>query len=343
MNSWMSTPLIAPLLMGCLLSLAHCQSNSSPSESDGTPSETPAPLPDSWGTLEVLDCSGLSESDQPCYFTYQWDSEACSSPPCSKLSIYFSGGQMSCPEPDAIFEQLHAPSKRGYIAVCARVFKDWIGSAGVPRHQEGPRYDTLVKAIINSTEIQSLWDGRELLLMGVSHGGSGPVVAMARNSYDETTAWQGTHKTAACFFDGTYSPTEAMGFLHDNECSGPVSYERFYRRYCTWPDGATSADPTTWPAPETCTNTGTEIDTVTTIDVANSFSIRHWQLVECGSATDACPSDILPKEGIQALCSNINGTNDYSCDFIEKPQMSHMVCGGTALTIEPCLDWFENL
>lgn len=250
---------------------------------------------------------------------------------------------MSCPEPDAIFEQLRAPADRGYIAVCAKVFRDWIGSAGVPRHEEAPRYDTLVNAITNSSEIQSLWDGSELLLMGVSHGGSGPVIAMARNSYDESPSWQGTTKTAACFFDGTYSPSEAMTFLHDNGCSSPVSYERFYRRYCTWPEGAVGSDSSTWPAPETCANTDIDTDTVTSIDVASSLSIRHWQLVECGSATDACPSDILPKEGIETLCANIDNTSDYDCNFIQRPLMSHMVCGGTALTIGPCLDWFENL
>jgi hypothetical protein len=294
------------------------------------------------GTNAVSECATLGSGSQKCDWTFLYDPDACAGEKCSKLVIYFSGGQMSCPDPKDPSSYLAQYASLGYVAVCARLYEDSTGSSQFPYSQEASRVNLLVRAIAGSSTIRRYWDGKYLLHSGVSHGATAPVVAMARGNYDEDPSWKGSVVTAACFLDGTYDVPALFGFLRGNSCAPAVSvlsYERAYSRYCSWSGGIL---PVTWPSAASCNTAATQADSLGGLNVT-SLSIPHWKLVECGSSLGPCLQDVLPGSSIQSLCATIDGSSEHTCSFESHPSISHVGCGIETSLIQSCDGWFKSL
>ena len=191
--------------------LSGCFSTSNPSPQvipSPTPviSPTPSPL-SSFGQNTVSECTSPQSNNgtgtEPCLWTYQLDPQKCANRGCSKLVIYFAGGQMTCPVQGST-SYLAMFANDGYVAVCAMLFTttDSAGSAGYPYSQESARVNLLVQNITSNPIIKAAWDGTKLLFSGVSHGSTATVIAMANTGYDATPSWQGSKFTGACFYDG---------------------------------------------------------------------------------------------------------------------------------------------
>ncbi len=292
----------------------------------------------SQGAHEVKACQGPAGVEQSCFWTHRYDPDKCKNG-CSKLVIYYAGGVMNCPDPADETSYLGKYSGFGYVAVCARLFQDPAGAAKLPYTLEAERVDMLLQDITSNPIIQSAWTGQHLLVTGASHGATAPVTAMFRTALDEKPYWKGDKLTAACFLDGTYDISETLQFLHKNECKAPVSYERIYSRYCQWTGGA---EPDSWPLPNTCTAPEVDLDTVVNAD-PSELSIKHWKLVECGSEMAPCTDDVFPKAPIETLCSNIDGSQDKSCEYKSYKNSSHATCGITLTNYGVCRQWFGEL
>jgi hypothetical protein len=231
------------------------------------------------------------------------------------------------------------------VAACLTVFETPLGSGAVPYAEEAERVDAVLADFATSEIALAVWTGEDLLLSGISHGATAPVIAMARTDLDEGAHWRGTRTTGACFFDGIYDIAafdELMGTgaLGGGTCDAPVSHDRVVGRYyageapedhsCT--NDRCACDPDHAPA--------MDADTIT--DVApEELAPTRWKLIECGSALGACLGDIVPGEPIAALCAGIDAGPDHTCELDAMPDDSHIACAPAG--IDRCIDWFAGL
>ena len=311
--------------------------------------DAPSP-PRTRGEVRVEACSSLGTGPEPCFYTFAYDPAACPDGRCARLLVYFSGGQESCPDLDPPGGYLAHYSAAGYVAVCARDFETGDGSGTFPRHLEASRLDALVRAITSDPDIARGWTGEDLLFSGVSHGASGPMIAIAQGDAARADLWRGSRYTAACFYDGTYDAPGLLRTLHDEECGGTaiLSYRRAYERYCAWPSSA-GLLPASWPDPASCDTADTRADTL--VGAPFSAFLHDFALVECGSGlTDFCgallrplqPADVLPGAPIERLCSEIQASPGYTCELVSRPDTGHVQCSLDAASADDCNAWFRR-
>jgi len=297
------------------------------------------------GDRKIAECAANGTGNEACAWRYIYDAK-CADSKCPNLVVYFSGGQMSCPDPEASPNSyLGRYSSKGYVAVCAKIFDSSDSSGDFPMNREATRVDLLMKAITSDPAIKQGWSGERLLISGTSHGATAPVIAMARTNLDESASWKGTKVTAACFFDGIYHAKNFMELNSNAKNTNPVGkscplYERAYGRYCPWTGNLNI--PATWPHPNTCQNEDTVKDTITNVNPSN-FAIKHWKLIECGSALDFCSADLVPAAPINYLCNRIAGTAEHSCAFASFPAKSHLMCGADIESMDSCRTWFDGI
>jgi hypothetical protein len=196
---------------------------------DGSPADAPAPLP-AKTTRSIASCSALATGTETCGFEIQLDPSKCANRGCKKLAVFFAGGQQTC---TASIAQAYVAD--GYVAVCALLFQTSTATGLYPYAAEATRADEIMKAIASDPVVRAAWSGQALLITGVSHGATAPVIAMARTTYDNSTAWQGATKTGACFFDGIYNITALDNHLGTGNagapCTTPLSHSRIVGRY----------------------------------------------------------------------------------------------------------------
>ncbi len=293
------------------------------------------------GEETIAACSGLDSGSEPCLWAWRADPAACGGKLCDKLVIYFSGGQMSCPEASNDESYLAGFEARGYVAVCARLYETAEASGEYPYNLEAKRADLLVRTVMEHPKIKAAWSGKHLLITGVSHGATTPVIAMARTPFDDT--WKGTGKVGACFLDGIYDIPALFDHLRTNKCgkiNSVLSYQRAYGRHCKFPEDATF--PSKWPQPSDCATEAVKADTVAAVG-ATPFAIKDWKLVECGRDMDPCREDVVPGAPIEALCSGIDGKDGHHCAFASEPQKTHIECGSAVVAVPHCGEWFDGL
>lgn len=294
--------------------------------------ETP---PAASGAIVVDDCLGLTGVAERC--TLVTNASACTDAKCSKLVVVFSGGEMGCSSGPGYAAVLDGYAELGYAAVCINYFDTPIGSGAAPYVDEASRIDRAVKEATTGAWARAYWTGEELLLEGISHGATAPVILMARTTLDEQPHWHGSHFTGACFFDGSYDQVAtadllATGAAGGAPCTMPVAHTRWLERYCG--AGATA---------ETCdlaTQPKAQEDTITSVSPA-AFSIAAWKLIECGSALPTCWGDIVAGEPVQTLCDSLGASPTHSCSFDSLPTNGHLTCH--ASRYDDCRVWFEGM
>ncbi len=323
------TPLYL-LLGAALLACGGCGGGGS---SAAPPIITPPPAAS--GQRLVDGCLGLSGVQERC--TLVTNGSACTAAPCARLVIVFSGGEQGCVTGAGYASVLAGYAAHGYAAVCINYFETAAGSGAVPYVDEAARLDTAVREATTGAWAKHYWTGAHLLLEGVSHGATAPVILMARTALDEQAHWHGSRFTAGCFFDGSYDQAATAALLETGAaggtpCTSPVSYLRGLERYCG--AGATSA---------TCdlaTNAKAQADTLTSV-LPETFAMQDFRLFECGSGLAACTGDIIPGAPVEALCSRLEGSPSHTCGYTSLPTASHLTCH--ANNYDQCRTWFEGL
>ncbi len=253
---------------------------------------------------------------------------------CDKLLIFFSGGEMNC-NLDYAQNILTSYADDGYIATCVELFETADEAGRYPYVNEAERVDASIRDIMHHPIITSRWNGKDLLISGVSHGATAPVIAMAMTTYDEQ--WKGTDHTGACFYDGSYHVQQQLQFIDNNSCheinqiDKPVlSYEHMMTRYCG--------------SDILCDNFDniSANDTITEIN-ATEYSISQWKLFSCGTGADlACSLDVMPSQPIEQVCSMLNDQH-HVCEYIDlpAPEYTHLNCAQDRIT--DCKIWFNDI
>jgi len=293
----------------------------------------PAPPPPPSGLIEIEACRGETGVNERC--TLVTNATACVSGPCDRLVVVFSGGEMGCVSGAGYSSVLEGYASRGYAAVCINYFETPEGSGTAPYLDEAERLDLAVREATTGPWARAYWSGRDLLLEGISHGATAPVILMARTRLDEQAHWRGSHFTAGCFFDGSYDQVATAELLRTgarggSPCMAPVSYNRGLERYCG--PGATEA---------TCdlsANEQAQLDTVTEVLPA-TFAVNDLMMVECGSARPACSGDIIPGAPIERLCTRLEASQTHTCRFVALPNDGHLTCHSNEF--DQCRRWFE--
>jgi hypothetical protein len=281
----------------------------------------------------VLDaCLGQTGIDERC--TLVTNASACTETKCSRLVVVFSGGEMGCVTGRGYAEVLAGYASHGYAAVCINYFDTSMGSGEAPYNDEAERLDVAVREATTGAWARTYWTGEDLLLQGISHGATAPVILMARTDLDEQPHWQGSHFTAGCFFDGAYDQVAtasllATGARGGGPCTMPVSYTRWIERYCG--EGETC---------DLATDAEAREDTITEVS-PDSFAVRDFRLFECGSALAACSGDIVAGPPVEALCRQLESSPTHTCVFESLPSDSHLSCH--ANRYDACRTWFEGL
>ena len=316
----------------CLLLSGACKSTG-PGTPAGSPTSSPTATPAATGQIQMDSCIGLSGVNERC--TLVTNASACTTAKCRKLVVIFSGGEMGCISGSGYQNALTAYASQGYAAVCINYFDTPTGSGEVPYVDEASRIDTAVKEATTGAWADAYWTGEHLLLQGISHGATAPVILMARTTLSAQAHWHGSAYTGGCFFDGSYNQLATAnllktGALGGGPCTTPVSHSRGLERYCG--PGATTAN-----CP-LASNAKALEDTITNIPI--NFPIHDFKMFECGSAGPVCTKDIIPGVPVQDLCATINSTQGYSCDFISLPNDGHLTCH--ANEFNQCRTWFES-
>lgn len=296
----------------------------------GAPSP-PAPPPPS-GQIVIEACAGLTGVDETC--TLVTNASACTGAPCSRLVVVFSGGEMGCASGAGYSGVLAGYAANGYAALCVNYFETEEGSGAMPYVDEAARIDLALREATTGPWAQAYWTGEDLLLEGISHGATAPLILMARTELDLQTHWRGTRKTAGCFFDGIYDPVATADLLATGGIGGAPCglYPRFLERYCG--EGATAATCDLPAQPKV------QVDTITGV-LPVRFALPHYRMFECGSGLRACIGDLVAGEPIEELCSRLDASPLRSCTFSALPFDSHLTCH--ADHFDTCRTWFEAL
>ena len=304
------------------------------SGSAGSPGGGTSPPPAS-GQIVIDGCLGQTGVAERC--TLVTNASACTARPCARLVVVFSGGEMGCVTGAGYSSVLAGYAAHGYAAVCINYFETAGGSGSSPYVDEAARVDLAVREATTGPWARAYWTGEDLLLQGISHGATAPVILMARTTMDEQAHWQGTRLTGACFFDGAYDQVAtanlpATGAAGGGACTFPVAYSRWLERYCG--PGATT---------DTC-NLSTDLkaqeDTITSVSPA-SLAVRNFRMFECGSALPPCTGDIVAGAPVQDLCRAIDASPTHSCAFTSLPTDGHLTCHVNRY--DDCRTWFEGL
>jgi hypothetical protein len=299
--------------------------------SGGAPAES--------GTFVVDGCAGIDGIADRCAWRYEYDARACGpASPCKKAIAFYAGGEQDCSSAnyDLILETYAAA---GYLAGCMQIFEGAGAAEQEPYADEAPRVDAVLADFVGSRVASTVWSGEHLLLAGVSHGATAPVIAMARSDLDEQPHWHGSVTTAGCFYDGIYDLAALDNLVGGQGGLCAVIHSRIIQRYygdsashgCG--NGKCPCDPAHTAKPLT------DEDTITDIDPAE-LAVDTWKLIECGSELSAC-EDLVPGAPIGALCSNIDASPSHTCEPDPMPMSSHVQC--SAAGIERCLAWFDQL
>jgi len=284
----------------------------------------------------VLDaCLGETGVNERC--TLVTNASACTEAKCSRLVVVFSGGEMGCVTGKGYEAVVQGYAARGYAAVCINYFDTPQGSGAKPYLDEAARIDLAVRTATTGAWAKAHWTGEELLLQGIRHGATAPVILLARTELDDAPHGHGTRSTAGCFFDGSYDQPAtaallATGATGGKPCTAPVSYDRWLERSCG--PGATAATCDLATPPKALE------DSITAVPPA-SFAVRDVKLFECGSGLSVCLGDLIAGPPIEALCTAIDAGHEHTYSYVSLPKDGHLTCH--ANQYEECRTWFDGL
>jgi len=311
---------------------------------------TPVALvPNAWQAVTVPACDGLAPGSEDCHYRLLWRPDACGGT-CSKLLVYWAGGEQSCADGkyDPLLEKW---ADSGVLVACAQPFTTSEEAGRYPYADERGRMELLTGRIRAQASTLSAdgvagWDGRYLVIGGVSHGATAPVAAIARSRafVNRPDIWTGKDGTAVILFDGISDPArlEASIGLADDPACAPW-HARFVGRYgakaplahscdndacyCAgggqgWERDTTVVGQTAgpnWPgSPYSCADLGTPAQRV------------QYRVVSCGGGQAApCGAlgDIIPDDQQTRLVDALATCPEVAVTYHDHPGCGHSLCG----------------
>lgn len=300
------------------------------------------PAANTWRGVTIPGCDGVGPGTEDCGYRTLWRPAACGGN-CSRLVVYWSGGEQSCTDGryDPLLEKW---ADAGFAVACAQPFMTSQESGRYPCADELERMDLLTRRV--RADFGSAWDGRYLVIAGVSHGATAPVAAIAegRAFVNRPDVWTGRDGTAVVLFDGISDPARleaSIGLSDDPAC--PSWHSRFVGRYgaksplvhscandaCYCAGGGAGWERDTlvvgqtagpnWPAsPYACDDFGTPDQRIA------------YRIVSCGGGQNglcAADGDIIPDDQQTRLSDALQTCGDIAVTYADHPGCAHALCG----------------
>ena len=311
---------------------------------DDATDDTAATLPpDAWQAVGIAACDGLAPGAEDCHYRLLWRPAACGGGACSRLMVYWSGGDQSCK--DGVFDPLLEKwADTGVVVACAQPFTTSDEAGRYPYVDELERMDLLTRKI--RAHAGAAWDGRFFVVAGVSHGATAPVAAIAKARAFETRrdTWTGAEGTAVILFDGISDPARLeawAGLQGDPACD--LWHARFVGRYgggaqlehrcdsgacfcagggARWGEDTTVVGQTAsrdFPAsPYTCA------------DFGSPSQVVQWRVVSCGGGqAEPCSArgDIIPDDQQTRFSDGLTTCPNVAVTWVDHPGCAHTLCG----------------
>ena len=342
-------------------------------DSDAAPETTPdiapdippaevvsQPVADTWQAVDLPNCEGIGPGSEACHYRLLWRPAACAGGACSRLLVYWAGGEQSCAA-GAYDPLLEKWADSGVLVACAQPFTTSDEAGRYPYADELERMDLLTRKI--RAHANTAWDGRYLIIGGVSHGATAPLAAIAKSRAFATRpgVWTGRDGTAVILFDGISDPARLEASIGLSSSAGCAPWHaRFVGRYgakaplvhdcgndaCYCAGGGSGWDIDTtvigqtagpnWPAsPYTCA------------DIAAPDQKVQYRVVSCGGgAAEPCSAlgDIIPDDQQTRLVDALATCPEVAITYYDHPGCAHSLCGSWDFCGgEKARDWLTSL
>jgi hypothetical protein len=304
-----------------------------------------APWPDAGHLIRDLTlpaCNGKLPGKEDCHARMVIDVATCSpQAPCDRLVVYWSGGEQSCNKGlyDGLLKNY---AKDGFVAVCAQPYTTNTESGAYPFHMEWERMHELMQQIRQAPEVQAAWDGTKLLISGVSHGGTAPLVVIAANRAlrDHAAEWTGSTHTAVILYDGISNPALLEEWAGKTQgCS--LYHSRWVGRYG---DGkplihscinkacfcSTPPHKPDWEADTVVIGATSPKSPYTCQDLTPQSGTVLYRFVSCsGGTAKPCGAlgDLIPDEQQKLPHDTMAGCTGITASYKQYPNCGHSLCG----------------
>jgi hypothetical protein len=308
-------------------------------------------------SLVLPKCSGKGPGIEDCHARVIWHTSRCSAvAPCDRLVVYWSGGEQSC-DTGAYDPLLKDYAAAGFVAACAQPYTTTDEAGAYPIYQEFDRMHELLVQLRALPDVQAAWDGSKLLISGVSHGATAPLVAIAAKAAlrKHAAVWTGSSKTAVVLYDGISNPATLEEWAAQQLGCG-LFHSRFVGRYgdgkpllhsclnkacfCSAPAHASD-----WAADTVVLGATAPPSPYTCLDVTPQSGSVLYRFVSCsGAGVAACGllGDIIPDEQQTKAFDAIKGCAGVVASHQTYASCAHTQCGAKLCGLDDTLVWLKT-
>ena len=306
-------------------------------------------------TRQVDQCNGTAPGTDDCLYRIVWNEDACKNGTCDRLMIFWAGGNQVC-DSGVYDELLKSHADEGFLAACAQPFNSSEETGRYPIYFEYQRMNFLLGQI--QRVAGSLWNEKNLLHAGSSHGATALLLAIASQQafirYPER--WTGTHNTAVVLYEMGSNPVTYTRWLEKrDECSemldrtvgryqdGSLSLRDCADGFCTRSDMS---------SPQLWHNDIVDIGAVQPPSPYSCEDFRHpaqkiqYRFVSCGGGmTLECDvrGDQVPDEQQLDPYHSIKDCPGVKASYASYPMAGHFICGGWNFGGAETLEWLEEI
>lgn len=298
-------------------------------------------------------CDGRGPGTEDCHYRLLIDPQFCSpSKPCDKLLVYWSGGEGGC-RLGTYDGLLVTYSKAGYVAVCAQPYTTSDATGAHPFYVEFDRMDHILQTLRARADVKAAWTGNKLLIGGVSHGASGPLIAIANKAALKNHAanWTGKTMTAILANDGiSKAATLDSWASQDGSCA--TVHSRWVGRYgdgapllhlcsngkCYCSNPAHKAD---WDKDNVQLGSADSPYTCSDVTPASGKTVLY-RFVACSGGTAApCGllGDVIPDDQQSLAFDGIKACAGVTASYQRYANCPHTLCGAKTCGGDDSLAW----
>lgn len=311
----------------------------------------------------IPECNYIPPGNESCYYQTTYDTLKCSSSkPCSRLFLYFGGGEeeVQTGKYDGIMKWW---AKQSYVTMASQSFNTSDEAGKYPYFMEYDRITFMVNQTRNYYLSNGLWTGEYLIIGGISHGASAPPISIANRAgfHNQPAIWTGSISTAFVLFDGIsntamwdnwlgqYSvlPEAICWSMHYRTVArygdgGPLEHScRNKKCFCSdppsagaWINDTIQLDSTDPKSPYTCYN------------LSLPSGILYWFIASCsGEGHNPCSplGNVVPDSEQEALYNSLLSCDNVVANYYRNATTGHSLCGSRNYGANVANEWLLSI
>ncbi|MCK5795832.1 MAG: hypothetical protein KAI47_01515 [Deltaproteobacteria bacterium] len=303
-------------------------------------------------------CQGAGPGTEDCHAHLFIEASLCRpSSPCDKLVVYWAGGDQSCSK--GVYDPLMKKyAEAGYVAACAQTFTTSAEAGRYPYYREFARMDVMMRYLRALPEVVAVWNGKKLLISGVSHGATAPLAAIAahRALKDHAAIWTGQNATAVVLYDGI-SNTATLEEWTASQPFCSTLHQRFVGRYgdgsplvhtcssgacfCANPPHRHDWEADTLVLGATYPKSPYQCQDFTPVSGGKKVLYRFVSCSGKGALPCGTLGDIIPDAQQKLAYDALATCSDVIASYERYPLCSHAICGSKTCGLTESLTWLD--